>query len=157
MGALDEIDQPLYSTGVNRTGKPASGPDMMFQVIAAGHTLEARLEEVLEKVGLSLAWYGVLSHLADAKEPLALSALAARINCVRSNVTQLVDRLESEGLVRREDDPDDRRSIRAALTPLGRERQRSGEKQLEAVQAAFSGALSDTDRDALGRAVSALK
>ena len=141
---------------MNRTAKPTSGPDMMFKVIAAGRSLETRLEQALETVGLSLAWYGVLSHLAEAKEPLALSALAARINCVRSNVTQLVDRLEADGLVRREDDPDDRRSIRAALTPLGRERQRAGEKQLEAVQAAISGALSDTDRDALRRAFSAL-
>jgi len=129
---------------------------MMFKVIAAGRSLETRLEQALETVGLSLAWYGVLSHLAEAKEPLALSALAARINCVRSNVTQLVDRLEADGLVRREDDPDDRRSIRAALTPLGRERQRAGEKQLDAVQAAISGALTDADRDALGRAFSAL-
>jgi len=129
---------------------------MMFKVIAAGRSLETRLEQALETVGLSLAWYGVLSHLAEAKEPLALSALAARINCVRSNVTQLVDRLEADGLVRREDDPDDRRSIRAALTPLGRERQRAGEKQLEGVQAAISNALSPADRDALGRAFSAL-
>ena len=59
-------------------------------------------------------------------------------------------------MVRREDDPSDRRSIRAALTPLGREKYKAGAKQLDEVQTAFSGALSDADKDALGRAFTAL-
>jgi DNA-binding MarR family transcriptional regulator len=36
--------------------------------------------------------------------------------CVRSNITQLIDRMQAEGLVRRIPDPQDRRSVRAALT-----------------------------------------
>jgi DNA-binding MarR family transcriptional regulator len=37
-------------------------------------------------------------------------------------MTQLVDRLESEGLVRRMADPNDRRSVRAMLTRAGQRR-----------------------------------
>jgi len=38
---------------------------------------------------------------------------------VRSNITQLMDRLEKDGLVRRRADRDDRRSVLAELTPAG--------------------------------------
>jgi DNA-binding MarR family transcriptional regulator len=75
---------------------------------------------------------------------------------VRSNITQLVDRLESDKLVRRVDDPKDRRSLRAAITPLGRERQALGAKQVEAVRRQLAGALKAIDGDALQRALADL-
>ncbi|TMG94648.1 MAG: MarR family transcriptional regulator, partial [Betaproteobacteria bacterium] len=74
---------------------------------------EKRLEDALEKVGLSNAKFGALTHLVEAGEPLSLSECAARMTCVRSNITQLIDRLEADGLVRRVDDPADRRGVRA--------------------------------------------
>jgi DNA-binding MarR family transcriptional regulator len=54
---------------------------------------------------------------------------------VRSNITQLIDRLEADRLVLRAPDPVDRRSIRAELTEEGRARY---EKGLEALQQAES-------------------
>jgi DNA-binding MarR family transcriptional regulator len=71
-------------------------------------------------VGLSLAKLGALRHLSLAAEPLSLSALAERHCCGKSNVTQLVDRLEADGYVTRESDLGDRRTVRAAVTPAGR-------------------------------------
>jgi len=75
---------------------------------------------------------------------------------VRSNITQLVDRLESEKLVKRVDDPDDRRSLRAAITPLGRERQAAGAKKVEAVRRDLAAALKGIDGEALHRAAADL-
>jgi len=129
---------------------------VMFSLLHAAHALEDRIEAALATVDLSMPKLNVLSQLVQAGEPLPLSDLAARMACVRSNITQLVDRLEADGLVKREDDPSDRRSIRATLTPLGRDRQKAGEKQLETVQSAFTNALTDADRAALTRAFSAL-
>jgi DNA-binding MarR family transcriptional regulator len=124
-----------------------SPPDnLMFSLLEAARALETRLETALAGVGLSMAKHGVLTTLVDAGEALPLSELAARQKCVRSNITQLVDRLEAEGLVRRVDDPDDRRSIRAELTPLGRDRQAAGAAQLAAIQADFTASLSDAKR-----------
>ena len=48
--------------------------------------------------------------------PISLSELAEKLTCVRSNVTQLVDRLEADGLAKRADDPADRRAVRAKVT-----------------------------------------
>lgn len=97
--------------------------------------IEARLDQVLEsEAGLSLAKQGVLRALACCQDPTPLSDLAKKLACVRSNVTQLMDRLESEGLVeRRRDDPDDRRSVRAVLTEEGRRRYEQGVRALEEV------------------------
>jgi DNA-binding MarR family transcriptional regulator len=82
--------------------------------------VEARAEHALAEVGLSLAKLGALRHLVLASEPLTLSQLAERHCCGKSNVTQLIDRLEADGFVARAVDPNDRRNVRAALTPSGR-------------------------------------
>ena len=95
--------------------RPATSPEIVFSLLGTAHAVEARLEAALATVDLSLAKIGILIELASAREPLALSELADRVSCVRSNITQLVDRLEKDGLVRRQGDAADRRSVRAAV------------------------------------------
>ena len=129
----------------------------MFALLAAAHSLEDRIEASLGAHGLSLAKLNVLNGLASASEPLTLSEIAARLSCVRSNVTQLVDRLEADGLVRREHDAVDRRSIRAVLTDAGREKQKLGASELKKTQKEMAGALAGHDSDALERALGAIK
>lgn len=134
-----------------------TSPHWTFSVLHAAHVIEDRIEVALGKVGLSMAKQGALTELAQSDEPLTLSQLAARLSCVRSNMTQLVDRLEADGLVRRLDDPADRRSVRAELTALGRERQHAGEKSMKRVQAEFAAGLTNTERSALEAALGAIK
>src|SRR2546421_988932 len=89
-------------------------------LLDAARAVEARAEGALSEIGLSLAKLGALRHLVLAQEPLTLSQLAHRHCCGKSNVTQLVDRLEADGYVARVADPDDRRTVRATVTPAGR-------------------------------------
>jgi DNA-binding MarR family transcriptional regulator len=111
------------------------GGDPMWAIaIRAGRAFENYIERELATVGLSIAKYGALSMLAHAKDPLALCELAQRVECGPSNVTQLIDRLETEGLVKRVDDPADRRVVRAQLTPAGREQFEIGTKHLDTVR-----------------------
>src|SRR5947208_13070516 len=98
--------------GPGRTG--------LFAVLHASSVLEGRVEARLSEVGLSLAKLAALHHLTQAGGSLPLGQLAERLACVKSNVTQLVDRLEADGLVSREADPNDRRSRLAVLTDAGR-------------------------------------
>ncbi len=111
-----------------------SGTEFSYALLSASGRVAERLEGALEPLGLSLAKFGALSKLVAAKEPLPLSTLAERCACVRSNITQLVDRLEAEGLVSRSDDPHDRRSILAELTDEGRRRQAAGVRAVERVE-----------------------
>jgi DNA-binding MarR family transcriptional regulator len=138
---------------------PATSPgaeQVMFSLLGAAHALEDRLERALGQVGLSMSKLGVLTQLVEARESLPLSELAERLSCVRSNMTQLVDRLEADGLVRRIDDASDRRSVLASVTRLGEERQAEGARQLAKVRDGFTAALPPADRAALARALAAL-
>ena len=129
---------------------------LMFSLINAGRGVEQRLEEALARVGLSLAKFGALTHLVEAGEPLNLSECAKKMACVRSNITQLMDRLEADGLVRRVEDPQDRRAVRAAVTRPGAERQAAGAKEVARVQAELARTLNGMDHGALQRALSAI-
>ncbi len=128
----------------------------MFSLINAGRAIEQSLEEALTPIGLSLAKFGALTHLVEAGEPLSLSECAKKMTCVRSNITQLMDRLEADGLVRRIKDPQDRRTVKAALTRLGRERQSAGAKEVARVQAELRKTLDGINQGALRRALSAI-
>jgi DNA-binding MarR family transcriptional regulator len=92
----------------------------LFAVLHASGVLESRVEARLSEVGLSLAKLAALHQLSRAGESLPLGQLAERLACVKSNVTQLVDRLEADGFVSRAGDPNDRRSRLAVLTASGR-------------------------------------
>ena len=130
---------------------------IFFMLLEAGRAQFARLEEALKTVGLSAAKYYVLSQLAEAREPIPLRQLAQEQECVPSNMTTLVDRLEADGLVRRIDDPTDRRSKRAELTALGHEKAEAGAMVVADVETAFSASLGPTERLALEKVLSALK
>jgi DNA-binding MarR family transcriptional regulator len=123
--------------------------DLLATVIHAAEVIRDRLETALEPTGLSIAKLGALRHLAEANEPLPLGQLAERIACVKSNVTQLVDRLEADKLVRRVPDPSDRRSIRAEITEDGRSRFDAGMAAYDSAEEALVSELALTDRDQL--------
>jgi len=113
----------------------------LFAVLHTSSVLESRVEAKLSEIGLSLAKLAALHRLSEAGESLPLGQLAERLSCVKSNVTQLVDRLEADGLVARAADPNDRRSRLAVLTDAGRSAYAKGSRiQLDAEEALF-GAL----------------
>ena len=68
-----------------------------------------------------------------------------------------MDRLEADGLAKRVEDPNDRRAVRAAVTPLGLERQAAGAKEMARVQAELAKTLNGIDHGALQRALSIIK
>lgn len=113
------------------------------RLLHAAGILYERIEQALGRVGLSSAQYGALEVLNKENMPLPLSVLALRLECVRSNMTQLVDRLESAGFVRRISDPKDRRVILAELTPLGKEKAEAGATQLATVEKGLAESLGE--------------
>lgn len=128
----------------------------IFSLLQAAHALEDRLEATLADVGLSSAKFSVLNELATAGEPLPLSELAARLSCVRSNMTQLVDRLEAEGLVKRVACPNDRRSVKAEISKEGSRRREAGVAAVARLQSELSSRIAAHDRAAFERTLRAL-
>jgi len=132
----------------------SDGPSVSFRVMDTLGALASRFEVALEPVGLSLAKFGLLARLVAADEPLPLSTLAERAACVRSNSTQLIDRLEADKLVVRVDDPHDRRLVRAALTAEGRARHAAGARALAEIEREL---FPDDKRESLVRLLEVLQ
>jgi DNA-binding MarR family transcriptional regulator len=135
--------------------EPATKPHFSFALLHAAQAVGDQLESALNEHGLSMAKQSALTKLAEAGEPLTLSDLAARLSCVRSNITQLVDRLEADGLVRRVNDSTDRRSVRAELTPVGIEKQKAGAEAMVRVQEDLSQKVSGAEMSVLENALGA--
>ena len=108
----------MYNTYMNATAAPPLTG--LFALLHTADAAQSQVEAALNTMGLSIAKLAALRVLHDAGESLPLGQLADRLSCVKSNITQLVDRLEADGLVTREPDPNDRRSRLAVTTAAGR-------------------------------------
>jgi DNA-binding MarR family transcriptional regulator len=90
--------------------------------LTAHAVLVEKIEVRLAEAGLPpLSWYDVLWALERAEDRrLRMRELADMTVLSRSNLTRLVDRLESAGLVERERAEEDRRGAFAVVTAEGR-------------------------------------
>lgn len=82
-----------------------------------------RLEHQLQAHGkIAIGSYDVLVQLAEAPDSrLRMSDLAEAVLLSRSGLTRLVDRLQKDGLVERQPDPEDARGMYTVLTAKGRD------------------------------------
>ena len=126
-----------------------SGRTPLFAVLHAAGALESRVEGQLAEVGLSLPKLAALHQLSQAGDSLPLGQLAERLACVKSNVTQLVDRLEADGLVVRAADPNDRRSRLAVITESGKSAYERGIELQQRAEREIFGALTKEESSAL--------
>jgi DNA-binding MarR family transcriptional regulator len=105
-----------------------------------------RLERELAGVGMPLSWYDVLLELNAAPDRrLRMTELGARAVLSRERVSRVVDELERAALVRRERNPDDKRSLFAVVTDAGRARLRAAAPTYLAGIARHFGAHLDDD------------
>jgi DNA-binding MarR family transcriptional regulator len=108
-----------------------------------------RIEKELAQAGqLPLTSYDVLVALAEAPDHrLRMNDLARKVVVLsRSGVTRLADRLEAEGLLRRERTPEDRRGAYAVLTAKGMDAlDRARPTYAQGIVEHFSRFLSDTE------------
>jgi DNA-binding MarR family transcriptional regulator len=98
-----------------------SAIEAMAALKMASHAISQLHERWAEKYGLSEGRMGVLFRLHRCGAT-PLGDLANDLGSTPRNITGLVDHLERDGLVERVPDTDDRRSVRANLTPAGRVR-----------------------------------
>lgn len=150
----------MYYSGMNDMAASSTRPGTstaLFSVLHAARALENKLETAFGRVGLSMAKFSVLTELVSAGKPLTLGDLAARVSCVRSNMTQLIDRLEADGFVRRVQCPTDRRSVHAQITDIGRVRQSDAAAELDKLDAEFAALVREEDRIAIDRIARAIR
>ena len=81
--------------------------------------LERHLHDTLVELDLTIPLSDAIWQLDPKLGPVSRRELAERLQCDPSNVTFLVDRLESRGLLTRARASSDRRIKALALTPAG--------------------------------------
>ncbi|HEX2577314.1 MAG TPA: MarR family transcriptional regulator [Aquihabitans sp.] len=114
-------------------------------VMRAQQIVLARVDEALKPWSLTFARYEVLVLLHFSKEgALPLGKMGDRLMLHQASVTNLVDRLEQQGYLRRVPHPTDRRTTLAELTAEGRA---IVDDATQAVVAASIGVAELTDRD----------
>ena len=121
----------------------------LLQVLRTAGRIETFVDARLAEVGLSLPKLAALDKLTKAGGSLPLGQLAERLACVKSNVTQLVDRLDADGLVTRESDPNDRRSRLVCLTDRGKSVPPVTHAAAERVEQHWAQLTSDQELEAL--------
>lgn len=94
--------------------------DLAELCIAFGKAMSKYADRFLSTYGLTLSQFEILTVLFQ-EGAIPLNRLSERLCCAGSNVTGLVDRLERDGLVKRERSREDRRVILLGLTDQGRE------------------------------------
>jgi DNA-binding MarR family transcriptional regulator len=101
---------------------------------------------------LPLSSYEVLLYLADAPDGrMRMAELAESVLLSRSGLTRLVDRLEREGLLKRERCESDARGYFAEITPKGRRLFDAARRtHLDGVRALFLSRFSREELRALG-------
>lgn len=99
----------------------ASGMAIVTSVMRVQQIFAGEVEAVLKPLGLTFARYEVLMLLDFSRNgELPLGKIGERLQVHPASVTNVVDRLESDGLVARNPNPNDGRSTLAGITADGR-------------------------------------
>jgi DNA-binding MarR family transcriptional regulator len=94
---------------------------LWLRLLACTTQIETHIRGRLrESFGMSLPRFDYLAQLHRHPDGLRMNVLTRYLMVTGGSVTGLTDELENEGLVQRESDPDDRRSLRVRLTAAGR-------------------------------------
>lgn len=127
-------DSPLDFDPVDRAGQLwerhwPQEPDAVYasmravtSIMRAHQILLGRLDAVLRPYGVTFSRYEALVLLSYSRGgSLPLSKIGERLQVHATSVTNVIDRLEAAGLVRREPNPRDGRGTLAVITDEGRD------------------------------------
>jgi DNA-binding MarR family transcriptional regulator len=137
--------------------EPARPMAAVTSIMRAQQVLMARLNDLLRADGLTFPRYEALMLLSFTRAgALPLGKIGERLQVHRTSVTNIVDKLEADGLVRRVPHAEDRRATLAEITAAGRA---TAKRATEALNAAAFGidALADEDQEAVTALLRALR
>ncbi len=126
--------QPLGFDPIDRAGElweqkwPGEEPEVyaamraVTSIMRAHQILLAELDAMLRPYGITFSRYEALVLLVHSRTgALPLSKIGERLQVHATSVTNVIDRLEGAGLVRREPNPRDGRGTLAVITSAGRD------------------------------------
>ena len=123
-----------------------------------GLHLERLQAEAMAEIDMTFADYTLLAtlHREAAPHALPVSRLAELVLRPMGSITQVVDRLERNGLITRRFDADDRRRVLIQLTDLGVEVAARGDKAYRVARERVLASLSAADVRRIDKAVTTM-
>jgi DNA-binding MarR family transcriptional regulator len=117
-------------------------------VMRAQQIVSTAVDRALRPFGLTFARYEVLMLLQFTRDgALPITRVGERLMVHPTGITKLVDKLEEQGLVRREANPNDRRGTLAGITQAGRDLAAQASQAVTEVR--FGADLGDEDLEML--------
>lgn len=122
---------------------PSPAAEAMLSIVRTAAVLDHQLGEALKPYGLTPTQHNVLRILRGAgADGLCGREIGERMVARVPDVPRLLERMEAQGLISRERDPDDRRHVTARITRKGLELVARVTPALTAVQERLVGRLS---------------
>jgi DNA-binding MarR family transcriptional regulator len=136
---------------------PTAAMAAVTSIMRAQQVLIARLNETLRPFGLTFARYEALMLLLFTRRgALPLGKIGERLQVHRTSVTNIVDKLEADGLVRRVPHSEDRRATLAEITDEGRRVARAATEAMHALTFGM-GALGEPQQEQLTTLLTSLR
>lgn len=88
--------------------------------VAAAHVSRAFADRYRQEFGLSIPEWRVLAHISQSGA-VSVREIHARVDMDKSKVSRAASRLESAGLIAKQDHPQDGRLVHLSLTPAGQD------------------------------------
>ena len=146
---LAHRDHAEHTTGAAGDALSKRRLKLWVRMLSVTRKTEAQLRDYLRREhGTTLPRFDVMAALRRRGEPVTMGELSRMLLVSNGNATDVVGRLEAEGLAVRIPCVEDRRTVRAALTDQGRtlfDRMAAGH---EAEVARIFAPLDDDDLDA---------
>src|SRR4030088_2190879 len=138
---------PRIREVLRRSGRKVEpGAEALAAVRILGKKLHAGMERWADRFGLSEGRFQILVRLHHQPSGrFTMGELAEMLDITPRTVTGLGDNLERDGLVKRVDDPSDRRSVYAEITDQGRERVNALWRETAGVQLAMTRGLNEPE------------
>ena len=103
----------------SNAGSPTTS--LVYALQEAADALQEQLAPLVSEAGLTMPQFSLLFYVIE-QGPMRLGELARKERCVRSNVSNLVRKMEADNLVELRSDVGDRRAKRIAASREGRSR-----------------------------------
>jgi|GEM_PF-398793 DNA-binding MarR family transcriptional regulator len=148
-------DQPSQA---NDAGAARGAPvpwEMIYLMARLFYGMRNRCEEALKPFGLTSMQFTILSTLSTVPG-LSSAELSRRFNVTPQTMGEMIVNLEKRSLVAREQDPQNRRALKLALTGEGLALLRQGEEAMLEVEADMFGAMPPREREVLRSALLSL-
>jgi DNA-binding MarR family transcriptional regulator len=119
---FDPVQEARRQWDAHGWDEASAGMAAVTSIVRAQQIYLSRIEAALRPLQLTFARYEVLMILFFSRSgALPLNKIGSRLQVHPTSVTNAVDRLEDQGLIRRVPHSTDRRTTLAEITPAGRD------------------------------------